>query len=123
MKRQIEINGKTYEVEYDTDENSSPSAPSVQPAQSIVLPSPPLPGSFGQADIDESKVCHSPVAGIVARANVEAGHSVQAGEIILVIEAMKMENNLTAPAAAKVKFVTVKAGDTVKVGQIVVEFE
>ena len=124
MKRQIVIDGKTYEVEYDpTDETSSPSVPSMDRAQSLVLPTPPLPGSSGPSDIDESKVCRSPVAGIVARINVEAGESVEAGEIVLVVEAMKMENNLTAAAAAKVRSVQVKVGDTVKISQIVLEFE
>jgi methylmalonyl-CoA carboxyltransferase 1.3S subunit len=127
LKRQIVIDGKTYEVEYDpTDENSSPSAPSassVERPQSLVLPTPPVPGSSGPSDIDESKVCRSPVAGIVARITVEAGQSVEAGEIVVVVDAMKMENNLTAAAAAKVSSVEVKVGDTVKVSQIVVEFE
>lgn len=123
MKRQIVINGKTYEVEYDiTDESSSPSTPSMEPAQSIVLPTPqvPVPGTSG---IDESKLCRSPVAGIVTRVNVEAGQSVQSGKIIVVVEAMKMENNLTAAVAAKVNSVKVKVGDSVKVSQVVVEFE
>ena len=124
MKRQIVINGKTYEVEYDaTDENTSPSAPPMEPAQSIVLPTPLVPGSFQPSEVDESKLCRSPVAGIVARVNVAVGQSVQAGEIVVVVEAMKMENNLAAAAAAKVNSVKVKVGDTVKASQIVVEFE
>ena len=122
MKRQIVINGKTYEVEYDdADENTTPSAPPIEPVQSIVLPTPPV--SFQLSEVDESKLCRSPVAGIVARVNVEAGQSLQAGEIVVVVEAMKMENNLVAAVAAKVNSVKVKVGDTVKVSQIVVEFE
>lgn len=122
MKRQIVINGKTYEVEYDdADENTSPSAPPIEPVQSIVLPTPPVPSQ--PSEVDESKLCRSPVAGIVARVNVEVGQSLQAGEIVVVVEAMKMENNLVAAVAAKVNSVKVKVGDTVKVSQIVVEFE
>jgi methylmalonyl-CoA carboxyltransferase 1.3S subunit len=122
LKRQIVINGKTYEVEYDdADENTSPSAPPIEPAQSIVLPTPPVPSQ--PSEVDESKLCRSPVAGIVARVNVEVGQSLQAGEIVVVVEAMKMENNLVAAVAAKVNSVKVKVGDTVKVSQIVVEFE
>ena len=122
MKRQIVINGKTYEVEYDdADENTSPSAPPIEPVQSIVLPTPPVPSQ--PYEVDESKLCRSPVAGIVARVNVEVGQSLQAGEIVVVVEAMKMENNLVAAVAAKVNSVKVKVGDTVKVSQIVVEFE
>lgn len=124
MKHQIVINGKTYEVEYDdADENASPSAPPIEPAQSIVLPTPPVPGSSQPSEVDESKLCRSPVAGIVARVNVEVGQSVQAGEIVVVVEAMKMENNLATAVAARVNSVKVKVGDTVKVTQIMVEFE
>jgi len=114
LKRQIVIDGKTYEVEYDTAEDR---------AQSIVLPSPPSPGASASPDVDESKLCRSPVAGIVTRIDVEPGQSVQAGETILVVEAMKMENNLTAASAAKVNSVQVKVGDSVKVSQIMVEFQ
>ena len=124
MKHQIVIHGKTYEVEYDdADENASPSAPPIEPAQSIVLPTPPVPGSSQPSEVDESKLCRSPVAGIVARVNVEVGQSVQAGEIVVVVEAMKMENNLATAVAARVNSVKVKVGDTVKVTQIMVEFE
>ena len=63
------------------------------------------------------------MAGIVTRVHVEPGQSVQSGDILLVVEAMKMENNLASPAGAKVKLVTVKVGDTVKAGQILIEFE
>jgi methylmalonyl-CoA carboxyltransferase 1.3S subunit len=124
LKHQIVINGKTYEVEYDdANENASPSAPPIEPAQSIVLPTPPVPGSSQPSEVDESKLCRSPVAGIVARVNVEVGQSVQAGEIVVVVEAMKMENNLATAVAARVNSVKVKVGDTVKVTQIMVEFE
>jgi methylmalonyl-CoA carboxyltransferase small subunit len=124
LKHQIVINGKTYEVEYDdADENASPSAPPIEPAQSIVLSTPPVPGSSQPSEVDESKLCRSPVAGIVARVNVEVGQSVQAGEIVVVVEAMKMENNLATAVAARVNSVKVKVGDTVKVTQIMVEFE
>ncbi len=124
MKLQIVIDGKAYEVEYDTvEEDSSASGPSMERAQSIVLPTPQGPASPGMTDIDESKLCRSPVAGIVARVNVEPGQSVCSGDILVVVEAMKMENNLAAASPARVRFVKAKVGDSVKPRQIVVEFE
>lgn len=59
----------------------------------------------------------------MARINVGPGQSAKAGDIMLVVEAMKMENNLSAPSVAKIKSVKVKVGDSVKVGQVLVEFE
>jgi methylmalonyl-CoA carboxyltransferase small subunit len=119
LKRRIVIDGKTYEVEYDgVNEKSSPPVSS-NLAQSIVLPTPQASGEEA-SDVDESKLCRSPVAGIVTRINVEHGRSVKAGDVLVVVEAMKMENNLTATAAAVVQSISVKVGDTVKPRQIVV---
>jgi len=88
----------------------------------------PVPAARAQApaaeeNVDEEKVCRSPVAGVVIKVNVEPGQAIQADELLMVLEAMKMETNVTAPGAGKVKEVKVAAGDAVKVNQIVVEFE
>lgn len=123
MKVRVVIDGKAYEVEYEPKEENSLTPPGPeQRAQSLVLPTQPVPGS-GKSDVDESKVCRSPVAGIVVRIHVEPGRLLRAGDILLVVEAMKMENNLTAAAAVKIKSVKVKVGDAVKVGEILIEFE
>ncbi len=72
---------------------------------------------------DEKKVCRSPVTGIVIKVNVAPGQAIEANDPIMVLEAMKMETNVTAHAAGKVKSVRVAKGDSVKVNQVVVEFE
>ena len=72
---------------------------------------------------EEAKLCRSPVTGIVIKVNVEPGQAIQANDPIMVLEAMKMETNVTAHAAGKVKNVRVAKGDSVKVNQVVVEFE
>ena len=124
MKLQIVIGGKVYEVEYDTgEEDSAASSPAIERVQSIVLPTPLRPVTAGTTEGDESKLCRTPVAGIVARIRVEPGQSVHAGDILVVVEAMKMENNLAAAGPAKIKCARVKVGDPVKAGQVVVEFE
>jgi len=120
VKLRIALDGKIYEVEYDTLAEGSPHAVApIDRVQSIVLSTPVASPSDG----DESKLCRSPVAGIVTRINVEPGQSVEAEDIVVVVEAMKMENNLVAAKAQKTKLVKVKTGDPVKAGQIVVEFE
>src|SRR5208282_4313457 len=78
--------------------------------------------SGGVWDADE-KLCHSPVMGLVIKVNVAPGQAVEAGALMVVLEAMKMETNLTAPRAATVKSVHVKPGDPVKVKQLLMEFE
>jgi biotin carboxyl carrier protein len=124
LKIQIVIDGKTYEVEYDTtDDNSSAPSSLKEPAQSIVLPTPQGSSSSTSSAVDETKVCRSTVAGIVTQICVAASQFVKAQEVLVVVEAMKMENNLTATAGARVSSVKVKVGDTVKLGEIVVEFD
>ena len=68
-------------------------------------------------------VLKAPMPGMVLKVSVEAGQRVEAGAALVVLEAMKMENELRAPAAATVKGVKVQAGQAVEKGQVLVEFE
>jgi biotin carboxyl carrier protein len=65
----------------------------------------------------------APMPGLVVRVEVAAGDPVAAGQGIVIVEAMKMENELKAPAAARVRAVFVEAGTTVEKDQLLVEFE
>lgn len=69
------------------------------------------------------KTCQSPVTGLVVKVNVEPGQAVAAGDLLVVLESMKMETNLTAPRDAIVKSVHAAAGDPVKMNQLLIEFE
>lgn len=64
----------------------------------------------------------APMPGLIVRVSVAAGDSVQAGQGIVVMEAMKMENELRAHAAGTVKAVHVEAGKAVEKGTVLVEF-
>jgi methylmalonyl-CoA carboxyltransferase small subunit len=60
---------------------------------------------------------------VVIRCNAQTGQQIQPNDLLLVVEAMKMETNVTAPLAGKVKNIRVQTGDPVQIGQVVVEFE
>jgi methylmalonyl-CoA carboxyltransferase small subunit len=77
----------------------------------------------GNGDAADENVCRSPIAGVVMKVNVQPGQQLQADDLLLVLEAMKMETNVTAPFAGKVKSVKVEPGDAVQVNQVLVEFE
>ena len=64
----------------------------------------------------------APMPGLVVQVAVEAGEPVEAGDTVLIVEAMKMENELRAPAAATVKRLHASPGDAVEKGQLLVEF-
>lgn len=133
MKLKVTIDGKTYEVEVEAAEPETQGPPT--PRQFAVNPAPvklaaaptapatPPPAAQGGAPVDESKVCRSPVSGIVVRVAAQVGQSLQTGDVLLVLEAMKMETNITAPNAGKIAAIKVNQGDSVQSGQVVVEFE
>lgn len=73
--------------------------------------------------VDHSKSVLSPMPGAVVSVLVEAGQTVVDGQDLAIIEAMKMQNILKAERDGKIKSVQVKAGDSVTVDQLLIEFE
>ncbi|MFZ1132712.1 MAG: biotin/lipoyl-containing protein [Terriglobales bacterium] len=129
MKLQIGIDGKTYEVEIEVlEDDAAPRMPNygpypVVPATLQSAPTAaPQPETVAETAADD-KLCRSPVAGVVIKVNVEPGQTMRADELMIVLEAMKMETNVTASRPGKVKSVRVAQGDSVKANQVVVEFE
>jgi propionyl-CoA carboxylase alpha chain len=72
---------------------------------------------------DLSRMLIAPMPGLLTRLDVAVGDKVEPGQPIAVMEAMKMENILRAPKAATVKATPAKAGDSLAVDQVIVEFE
>jgi propionyl-CoA carboxylase alpha chain len=72
---------------------------------------------------DLSRLLLAPMPGLLTRLQVSVGDKVEPGQPVAVMEAMKMENILRAPKAATVKATPVKAGESVAVDQVIVEFE
>jgi biotin carboxyl carrier protein len=129
VKLKITIDQKTFEVDVEASEPEVQSLPPrgylVEPAAVRVpaaAPAAPQPAA-DSGPVDEAKVARSPVTGMVVKVSAQPGQTLQAGDVLLVLEAMKMETNITAQAAGKVSAVKVGAGDAVQAGQVVVEFE
>ena len=129
MKLNITIDDKTYEVEVEVAEADHAALPPAYPVGSALLAgsvagAPAASGAAAPGEsVIEAKVCRSPLAGIVNKVVAQAGQSLQVGDTLLVLEAMKMETNITAPVACKVAAVRVRQGDNVQAGEVVVEFE
>ena len=68
-------------------------------------------------------VVKAPMPGLVVRVQVEPGQAVAAGAGVVVLEAMKMENELRAATAGTVRMVRVRPGEAVEKGQVMVEFD
>ncbi len=128
MKLKITVDNKTYEVDVEVAapemETAAPRGYVAQPAPLRVPAVPVLTGTppIG-SDVEETKVCRSPISGIVVKVAAQVGQSIQSGDILLVLEAMKMETNITAPLAGKIVKINVNPGDSVQKSQVLVEFE
>jgi methylmalonyl-CoA carboxyltransferase small subunit len=127
MKLNIKIDNKNYEVEVEVAESEVPGAPArIQSVESSAVRVPAVVAPAAPAEttaLPDDKVCRSPVSGIVASVTAQPGQKLQAGDVLLVLEAMKMETQVTAHVAGRVASIKVKAGDSVQAGQVLVEFE
>lgn len=72
---------------------------------------------------DLSKLVLSPMPGVVKALGVQVGDAVAEGSEVCVIEAMKMQNSLTAPSSGRIKAITCKIGETVDENAVLVELE
>jgi methylmalonyl-CoA carboxyltransferase 1.3S subunit len=127
----LTIDGKKYVVDVEVVEGEEVRLPATFPAPTSTIqsgpsiPPPPRPQAApaAQDGLPDEKVCRSPIAGIVQRINVQAGQQLQVNDLLLVLEAMKMETNITAHAAGTVKKILATIGEAVKSGQALIEFE
>ena len=127
MKLKITVDGQTYEVDVDAAEPEQPHVGYVPAAGAArtptKVPAAAPPKSGHEPAADETKVCRSPMAGVVVRVSAQVGQQIQANDVLVVLEAMKMETVVTSPAPGKIAKVNVQPGDSVQSGQILIEFE
>ena len=110
----ITVNGTTYDVAVE-ETGASASAP-VAAAPKAAAPAPAaVPAATGSAG---SVVVSAPMPGKILSVKTEVGASVKKGDVLIVLEAMKMENEIMAPSDAVVSSVSVSAGSTVEAGAV-----
>ena len=130
MKYKVTLNGRTYEVEVeagkamllDEYEAIAPAAPAAAPAPVAAAPAAtPAPAAAPAAAAPVAgEAVHAPMPGNILKVNVTAGQAVKEGELLCVLEAMKMENEIYAPKAGTVAQVLVSKGSTVDTGATLV---
>ena len=110
----IEVNGKRFDVKMWVPEFASgPVAKAKKPTR----------GASGSGGAANSGDVAAPMQGTIVKVTVEVGQEVAVGDSVVVLEAMKMENQITAEKAGKVTKVNVKVGDKVGSGDILVVIE
>lgn len=122
MKRfLIKINGKTYDAEVEVI-GASAAAPAVAPAPAAA-PKAAAPASAPAAPAAAPKAggpanVTSPLPGTVLRLVKNAGDTVAAGEVVMIVESMKMENEVVAPEAGRIASIAVAAGSAINTGDL-----
>ncbi len=113
----ITVNGTPYNV---TVEEGVSSAPIQQTAPITAAPSAPAPASPAQSGSAGSVKVESPMPGTILDIKTSVGASVESGQVLCVLEAMKMENDIVAPQAGTVASISVSKGDSVDAGQVII---
>lgn len=117
-KTTVEVNGRRFDVKLWVPEYAGAAAPAAKAKK----PARRASGSGGGAGGGSGKV-EVPMQGTIVKVLVEVGQAVEAGQSVVVLEAMKMENQIEADKSGTVKAVNVKPGDTVGAGDVVVVIE
>ena len=130
MTYKVTLNGRTYEVEVEAgkaillDEYvaispMSTPAPVAAPVEAAPAAPAAAPAAPAAKPVDGEAV-ESPMPGNILKVNVSVGQSVGQGDVLVVLEAMKMENEIMAPRAGTVAQVLVSKGSTVDTGAVLV---
>ena len=120
----VVVTGIPFDVEMQNSQLSEDNLPDVTttaaPAAAPAAPVAAAPAATEAAPsgAGEGTPVKAPLPGVVTKINVSVGQQVKKGENVLVLEAMKMENNITAEADGTVSGIAVKAGDSVLEGAV-----
>lgn len=121
MKYKVTLNSRVYEVEvemgqamlideYDAVAPAAPAAPTAVPA------APAAPAAVPAAALASGEVVKAPMPGNILKINVAPGQKVEEGDVLIVLEAMKMENEIVATKSGTVAQVAVSKGAVVETG-------
>ena len=121
MKYKVTLNGRTYEVEVEAGqaqllaeyEAIVPSAPAAPAAAPVTAAPAAAPAPAAVALTGSGEVVKSPMPGTILKVNVTQGQAVKEGDVLVILEAMKMENEIMAPKAGTVTQVIVTKGSSV----------
>lgn len=118
MKLKVTVNGTAYDVDVEVEEETRPTLGSFTFGNGHTgATNTPAATTSASVPASEEKVLRAPISGTVMKVVAEPGATVPAGAVLLVLEAMKMETEITAPADGTIAEIAVASGDAVSGGQ------
>ena len=128
MKYKVTLNGRTYEVEVEAGEAIllaeyeavAPAAPAAAPVAAPAAPAAAPAAAAAPVVTGTGEAVKAPMPGTILKVNVTQGQAVKEGEVLCVLEAMKMENEIMAPKAGTVTQVVISKGASVNTGDALV---
>lgn len=114
----VSVNGKTYEV--IVEETSSAGMGQVAAAAAKAETAPVNTEITPRMPVAEGNPVNAPLSGSILSIKVKPGEAVKTGQVLLTLEALKMENEIVAPTAGVVKEICVQTGAMVSVGDVLV---
>lgn len=114
----VTVNGVPYAVSVEETGAAAPVA--AAPAAAPAVPVAAAPAQEEKAVAGEGDKVTAPMPGTVMDVKVKVGDTVEEAQVLLVLEAMKMENDIVAPHAGKITSVMIKKGDTVDTQDLLV---
>ena len=117
----VNVNGTSYEISVEeiTAEEAKKSAAAAPSAQAPA----PAPAPASAPASEGATTVSSPMPGTILSVSVSAGSTVKKGDILMILEAMKMENEIMAPCDGRVASVGVQQGASVKTGDMLCVIE
>ncbi|MBX5468040.1 MAG: biotin/lipoyl-binding protein [Firmicutes bacterium] len=120
----VRVNGQVFEVEVEPLESVETEPSGAPPATDTVpLPQPPQAAQAGPVVPSGATTVTSPLPGVVLEVKVAVGETVAAGQLLVLLEAMKMENEIVAPRQGRVAAVLVTPGAAVSAGDALVTLD
>ena len=113
----VNVNGTEYKVSIELISETEAAAPVAAPAPAAAPAAPAAAAPAGGEKVN------APMPGTILSVNVKVGDAVKKGQVLVVLEAMKMENEIMAPVDGTVTFVGVNQGATVESGSAICVIE